>query len=275
MPRRPSAISRQSGHSASVRCYVQRLAASVFATTLARMVQGRTSDNAADFESTSSAESPSVSLVADARVGDGRLSSTIYRAIFENSLDGVMFTAPDGRIFAANDAACALLGLTEEEIVAAGRAGLMDASDPAWHDAVEQRQRDGQMRAKLRMRRGDGTVFLADVTSVIFQLDGETRACVFVRDAFDQSPISSRHFARADTSAGLNAEVEPVTVTLSPREQVVMAYLGTSMTYREIASELFISPNTLKSHIKAIYRKLGAESRSDALAKARAVARTA
>ena len=39
----------------------------------------------------------------------------------------------------------------------------------------------------------------------------------------------------------------------------------------EIAGELYISMNTLKSHIKSIYRKLDASSRSDAVARARLI----
>ncbi|HUO74894.1 MAG TPA: PAS domain-containing protein [Solirubrobacteraceae bacterium] len=40
---------------------------------------------------------------------EDRLSSAAYRAIYQHSPDGVLFTAPDGRVFAANPAACALL----------------------------------------------------------------------------------------------------------------------------------------------------------------------
>ncbi len=57
---------------------------------------------------------------------------------------------------------------------------------------------------------------------------------------------------------------------LSAREQGVLRYLQTRLTTREIAGELFISMNTLKSHLKSIYRKLDASSRSDAVARARA-----
>ena len=38
---------------------------------------------------------------------------------------------------------------------------------------------------------------------------------------------------------------------------------------RELASDLFITPNTLKTHLRAIYRKLGAESREEAVIRAR------
>ena len=57
---------------------------------------------------------------------------------------------------------------------------------------------------------------------------------------------------------------------LSAREQGVLRYLQTRLTTREIAGELFISMNTLKSHLKSVYRKLDASSRSDAVTRARA-----
>ena len=57
---------------------------------------------------------------------------------------------------------------------------------------------------------------------------------------------------------------------LSAREQGVLRYLQTRLSTREIAGELFISMNTLKSHLKSVYRKLDASSRSDAVARARA-----
>ncbi len=57
---------------------------------------------------------------------------------------------------------------------------------------------------------------------------------------------------------------------LSAREEGVLRYLQTRLSTREIAGELFISMNTLKSHLKSVYRKLDASSRSDAVARARA-----
>ena len=52
------------------------------------------------------------------------------------------------------------------------------------------------------------------------------------------------------------------------RERAVLRWLPTRLTAREIANELFISMNTLKSHLKTIYRKLDATSRADAVARA-------
>jgi LuxR family maltose regulon positive regulatory protein len=59
--------------------------------------------------------------------------------------------------------------------------------------------------------------------------------------------------------------VEPLT----GREQAVLRYLPTLMSNAEIASELFVSINTVKTHLKAVYRKLGVERRRDAVVRAR------
>ena len=58
--------------------------------------------------------------------------------------------------------------------------------------------------------------------------------------------------------------VEP----LSDRELTVLALLRGELTQREIANELVVAPSTVKSHVKAIYRKLGVSSRAEALDRA-------
>jgi LuxR family transcriptional regulator, maltose regulon positive regulatory protein len=59
--------------------------------------------------------------------------------------------------------------------------------------------------------------------------------------------------------------VEPLT----PREREVLRFLASRLTVHEIADELYLSVNTLKFHLKAIYRKLGVNSRAEAAEAAR------
>jgi LuxR family maltose regulon positive regulatory protein len=68
-----------------------------------------------------------------------------------------------------------------------------------------------------------------------------------------------------------NATIEYAIDALSERERVVLRYLVTAMSYREIADELYVSVNTIKTHVKNIIRKLQADSRADAITRARAL----
>ena len=56
---------------------------------------------------------------------------------------------------------------------------------------------------------------------------------------------------------------------LSQRESAVLRFLPTMMSNQEIAGELFVSVNTVKTHLKAIYRKLGVDDRRGAVRRAR------
>ena len=56
---------------------------------------------------------------------------------------------------------------------------------------------------------------------------------------------------------------------LSSRELTVARYLASRLTYKEIAAELFVSTNTLKTHVKRIYQKLGVSSRAEAVTEVR------
>src|SRR4029078_10609703 len=56
---------------------------------------------------------------------------------------------------------------------------------------------------------------------------------------------------------------------LSPSDLRVLRYLPTNLTRPEIARELYISVNTVNTHVRRIYSKLGARGRSAAVETAR------
>ena len=62
----------------------------------------------------------------------------------------------------------------------------------------------------------------------------------------------------------------PFADPLSEREQQVLRLLDSELSGPEIARALFISPNTLRTHTKHVFTKLGASSRREAVARARA-----
>ena len=53
------------------------------------------------------------------------------------------------------------------------------------------------------------------------------------------------------------------------REIEVLRLLARGLQNREIAAALFVTYNTIHSHIRSIYRKLGTSSRSEAIDRAR------
>jgi len=62
---------------------------------------------------------------------------------------------------------------------------------------------------------------------------------------------------------------EFVVPSLTPREREVLGELARGATYADIGAALFLSVNTVKTHISSLYTKLGVARRSDALAVAR------
>ncbi|MEV7429430.1 helix-turn-helix transcriptional regulator [Nocardioides sp. NPDC092400] len=59
--------------------------------------------------------------------------------------------------------------------------------------------------------------------------------------------------------------------TLSPRERDVLHELARGATYADIAAHLFVSENTVKTHVSSLYAKLAVSRRSEALAVARSL----
>ncbi len=61
---------------------------------------------------------------------------------------------------------------------------------------------------------------------------------------------------------------EQPTTPLSEREREVLVLMATGATNREIATELFLSPHTVKEHTSALYRKLDVRNRAEAVQRA-------
>jgi LuxR family transcriptional regulator, maltose regulon positive regulatory protein len=62
---------------------------------------------------------------------------------------------------------------------------------------------------------------------------------------------------------------DPLLDPLSERELAVLRFLPTMMSNAEIAGEMFVSVNTVKTHLKHIYRKLDVSERRDAVSRGR------
>ena len=75
--------------------------------------------------------------------------------------------------------------------------------------------------------------------------------------------------ASATRLAGPVSEQAVLLETLTPQERRVLRLLAAGRSNQEIAHELVISLNTVKTHVKNLYSKLQVSSRLQALAQAR------
>jgi PAS domain S-box-containing protein len=114
---------------------------------------------------------------------EGRNDEARYRLLFETSMDGILLTAPDGKVLDANASACSMFGRTREQILSAGREDLIDVSDPALPGFIAERNRTGKVHAELRARRLDGTWFPIQTSSAIFRdARGHSVTCIIFHD---------------------------------------------------------------------------------------------
>jgi PAS domain S-box-containing protein len=119
-----------------------------------------------------------------------RASETRFRALFENSLDAVFLTVPDGEVLAANPAACKMFGMSEAELCRAGREGITDPDDSRQFAAILERQQTGHVsKAEMSYVRANGEKFPCETDSVILQGD-PPRSFVILRDISERQRVT-------------------------------------------------------------------------------------
>jgi diguanylate cyclase (GGDEF)-like protein/PAS domain S-box-containing protein len=165
----------------------------------------------------------------------GVLGPEDYRALYENSSNAILCTVGDGRVLAANPAACTIFRLTEAEICALGRQGLADPSDDRWRSLLVERQRTGSVHGVARMIRGDGALIEAEISANIFTaVNGEERAWTVLRDVtgrvamerrLEEITAQLRDLALNDELTGLRnrrgfVEVSSQVLEMADRQQV-------------------------------------------------------
>ena len=133
------------------------------------------------------------------------------------------------------------------------RLGSSDEAAGLLEQALELAEPDGAYRAFL-----DGG---ASVRSAMTVLIPPTS-----RHAGFAGRILERFDAQAPRPGG---PAEAVSVPLTDSERAVLRFLPSHMTNEEISQALFLSINTVKTHLRSAYRKLGVSSRREAIARGR------
>jgi len=165
------------------------------------------------------------------------------------------------------------LGGAPHSSLAFAAAGAVSAGRGRLAEAREQLEHALQMRRRFPGISPWFTVeILLRLAPVLLDTGERSRAATLlaeVRLVLESSPDGAgAQFARLGQVerrlAGEPREV-PVIEPLTEREVTVLRLLGGSLSMRGIAQELDLSQNTVKTHTRAIYRKLGVSTRRDAI----------
>ena len=191
-----------------------------------------------------------------------------------------------------------------EEAAVLGRTAIGAGAEPAYLDAVVQAQRgqrENARRSLVPVLRGELPVRLPTVPLLAWTLEAvlcrhvddyrahealcralalaanmrALRPLVWAGEPVRDLLLAGRgRFGRhepvaAQVLAALPAPAGPLPEPLTPRELQLLAELPSMRTDQEISEALLISVNTVKTHLRGVYRKLGVGSRREAVAAAR------
>jgi LuxR family maltose regulon positive regulatory protein len=118
---------------------------------------------------------------------------------------------------------------------------------------------------------------LADLRRELGDRAGARELVLEARELLSRCPepgtLAPRLVERSETSLRLVVDLSagrPVVMDeLTAREQAVLELLPSGLSSREIGGELGISRDTVKTHTRRVYQKLGVSSRRSAVARAR------
>lgn len=116
-----------------------------------------------------------------------RESEERYLQQFRHSMAGILISAPDGRIFDANPAACRILGYTKHELIEGGRSLVMDVNHPLNIKANKIRHEKSLFEGEKVYIHKNGEQLFVEASSVLYKNEeGELRSLNTFRDLSEQ-----------------------------------------------------------------------------------------
>jgi PAS domain S-box-containing protein len=158
------------------------------------------------------------------RESEARLS-----ALFKHSTAGILLTAPDGRVLAANPAACQLLQRSEKEICSLGKSGLVDNRNRRTDTLLGEISKRGYATSEMNFVRADGVRLPVQITSTVFETTKGPRTSMVFLDVsekkqaeerihqFTQKLLAVREEEKSRLSTTLHHEVGSVIIGVTAR----------------------------------------------------------
>ena len=190
----------------------------------------------------------------------------LWRALFENALEGMLLATPDGTIIAANPAACRMFGRNEEELRQLGRSPETVVMNEAFKELAERRKREGHARGNATLRRGDGSTFTADMSGVAFEGPNGPRVHIMLIDVTEQLRTHRALEILAKAGRVLGESLD-VTATLKELMSLVVPDLADLcaldiLDNEEIRRMVVAHRDPTKAELVRVVRRRGAQNRA-------------
>jgi PAS domain S-box-containing protein len=230
----------------------------------------------------------------------GALAAGDLRALasFDELNCGLIASTVDGTIIAINHRLLAWLEYEEHEVLGGPTEGLVPSELRAILREERRSVQDGDLRARLMaLRRKNGTTFPAISLPHRF-LDGEGKVLGGLSVIIDLATVQTakrlggggeydlatrlQSMALELEALGLAAQMpgnkpvplaHPALKELSPREKEVLVHLVAGERVATIGEKLFISPHTVRNHLKNMFSKLEVSSQPELIALVHALQR--
>jgi PAS domain S-box-containing protein len=183
----------------------------------------------------------------------GEGTGSRFGAVFSRSLNPMLVADDERRYVDANQAACLLLRMTRAEVLSHRIDDLTPTEirprlDEAWREFVEGGNQDGTWEFALP----DGSSISVRYSATANVEPGLHLSMFFFGDAAEEDDGEGAEPWRA--------------ATLTPRERELLTMVALGSSGEQIATELVLSPETVRTHLRNARRKLGARSRAHAVA---------
>ena len=179
----------------------------------------------------------------------------LFRATFEGAATGIALLSTEGRYLRANRRFCTITGHRDGGLVGEDFHDTIHPGDAPEDEKRRLRVAAGETpdySAEVRyLRKGGGPVWVQSNVSLTRDASGRPAYYILVVE---------------DIDARKKAELALGSLTL--REKEVLLRLARGETSRQISDRLFISYNTVRSHVASIIVKLGVENRTQAARRA-------
>lgn len=180
-------------------------------------------------------------------------SEECYRAIFNNTMDGVFLAAPDGTILVANRAACKITGYSENELQTLGFSGLFGVGDHRFAQLLRDVSHDGSANGEASLTCEDRRLIEVELSSAVF-IDGAglQRISMIVRDVTERK-VTERSMLRLANMYSARSQCNQAIIVSQGREALFkeVCRIAVDCCNFSLAWIALVNPETLNIYAAA------------------------